>query len=482
MIGRARASKPQAAAAVAIPAALLAALAVGQATAAPALTPGTLPPAPYRQLARELLHEMIAVDTTHAKGSTRAAEQLRDRVLAAGFAPADVTVIAPPDHPAKGNVIIRYRGIGGGAPVLFLGHLDVVEADRRAWVTDPFQLVEQNGYFVARGTEDMKAENAVLLAALIRLKQEGYTPANDIIVAFTADEEAGGDANGPKFLFAQHRALVNAGLAISVDGGGGHIIDGRRAFIGAETSEKLYVTYELFTQNRGGHSSLPRRDNAINQLVAALGRIAAYRFPVHITPTTRALFLALADLKTGQLHDDLIAVAQPVPDAAAAERLSDDPLSNARLRTTCVATMVDGGNSESSLPNRAHAVIQCRLMPGETPEQTAATLTRVIADPGVRLVTDGPIDPSPETVPDEAVLGRIRQAADRVWQGVKIIPEMEPGASDCVYTRGAGIPSYDVPLIFIEDSRAHGRDERVPVQTFDEAGEFAYQMLRVFSK
>ena len=446
-----------------------------------ALTPGAQPPPPYKAMARDILNQLVSIDSTHAHGSLGAAEAIATRARAAGFAPADITVIAPPDHPTKGNVVIRLHGKGLGKPLLFIGHIDVVEADRKAWSTDPFTLTEKDGYFYGRGTEDMKGEAAVLLTALIRLKTEGFVPDRDIICAFTADEEAGGDADGVQFLFAKHRDLVDAGLVLNVDDTGGVIRGGRRVYIGVETSEKLYATYELATNNIGGHSSLPRPDNAIYQMSAALQKLAAFSFPVHTTATTRAYFPAVGKLVGGQAGTALAAMGTENPNPAIAAKLSQDPIWNALLHTTCVATMIQGGQGESALPNRAHATVQCRLMPGETPEQTLATLNRVVADPGVKITVDGPIDPSPETLATPELLARYKVAADRVWPNSIVIPEMSPGASDSVYARLAGLPSYVSSTIFIEDSRAHSRDERVLVQAFDEAGEYGYQMLKVMS-
>jgi len=454
----------------------------GARAAPPALPPGAQPPTVYKQMARDILAEMVNTYTTHAQGSTGLANTIRDRALKAGFPAADVQVLAPPDHPTKGNVVIRLHGSGHGKPVLYIGHIDVVEVDRKAWSTDPFKLTEKDGYFFGRGVEDMKGEDAVLLTALIRLKQEGFIPDHDIIMAFTADEEAGGDADGVQFLFARHRDLVDSSLVINVDGGGAQILDGKRAYIGMETSEKLYATYEFYTENRGGHSSLPRPDNAIYEMTAALQKLAAYTFPLRTTATTRAMFTALAGMKTGAERAALLAVAAPRPDAKAAAQLSHDPEINALLRTTCVATMFQGGQGESALPNRVHATVQCRIMPGETPAQTLAALTRLVADPGVKITVDGPIDPSPETPPDPKITARFKAAADRVWPNSLIMPIMDPGASDSVYARLAGEPSYVVPTIFIEDSRAHARDERVPVQAYDEAGQFAYEMVKELAK
>jgi acetylornithine deacetylase/succinyl-diaminopimelate desuccinylase-like protein len=446
-----------------------------------ALTPGQQPPPEYKTMGRELLAQFVGIDSTHAHGSLGAAQLAARLALQAGYAPADVTVVAPPDHPTKGNVVIRLHGRGLDKPLLFIGHLDVVEVDPKAWSSDPFKLVERDGYFYGRGTEDMKGDDVVLLTAMIRLKKEGFVPDRDVILALTADEEAGGDADGVEYLFAHRRDLVDSSLVLNVDDSGGRIREGKRVYIGVETSEKLYATYELSTANRGGHSSLPRPDNAIYEMTAALQKLAAFQFPARTTATTQAYFTALAKLRHGQESADMTAVGRPDPDPAAAARLSHDPEWNALLRTTCVATMMDGGQGESALPNRAHATIQCRILPGETPEQTQATLARVIDDPGVKITVDGPIDPSPETPPTPAILARYQKAADMVWPDSVIIPEMAAGASDSVYARLAGKPSYLSSTIFIEDSRAHARDERVLTQAFDEALQYGYDMIKVMS-
>ena len=442
----------------------------------------SLPPGPYQALSHDILKQLVEINSTHANGSLVAAQAVARRALDAGYAAADVSVLAPADHPTKGNAVIRLRGKGHGKPLLINGHLDVVEANPRDWTTDPFKLVEQDGYFYGRGTEDMKGDDTLLLTAMIRLKQEGYVPDRDIIAAFTADEEAGGDADGAQWLFAAHRELVDSDLALNLDGEGGWLKNGQRYFIGIETSEKLYATFELETTNKGGHSSLPRPDNAIYQLTAGLQKLAAYRFPLHLTDTTRRYFSQIALLRTGAERADMLALTGPDPDAAAA-RLSQDPVQNAQLRTTCVATMLRAGEGESALPSRAHATVQCRLIPGETPEQTKAALEQVLGDPGIRVTVDGPIDPSPETPLTPEVLAGFRRAADSMWPGLPIIPDMAAGASDSVYARLAGVPSYVSSAMFtdIDDVRDHGRDERVGVHAFYEGGEYLYRLVKVMA-
>ena len=264
---------------------VLSALSVTAATAAP--TASLAPPAADQALGRALLKELIEIDTQHDKGSTVAANAIAARLRAAGFADADIAVLAPPDHPSKGNVVVRLRGQGKARPILYICHLDVVNARREDWTTDPFKLVEKDGWFYGRGTIDMKSQDAATLESVIRLKREGFRPKGDIIVAFTADEEAGGDANGVEWLVKQHRDLVDAALVINPDGGEAGIKHGRKLYMGVQTSEKVYVTYGLEITDKGGHSSRPTPANPIFHLSAALARLGAYRFPVHVTDTAR---------------------------------------------------------------------------------------------------------------------------------------------------------------------------------------------------
>ena len=449
---------------------------------APALPRATvLAPTPWRATARGLLDELVAIDSTHAKGSLAAAQWGAAKAKAAGFPAQDVVVIAPPGHPTKANLLIRLRGKGLAPPLMVQGHLDVVEVDRAAWTVDPFKVTPKEGWLYGRGVEDMKGDDVLGMTALFRMNAEGFVPDRDILLALTADEEGGGDANGPKWLFAAHPELMKAGIVLNIDGGGPIARGGRPPFAGVETAEKLYATYRLSTQNAGGHSSEPRPDNAIYQMTAALERIAAYRFPVRTNATTRAFFASQAKVSKGQEAADFAAVARPTPDVAAAERLARDPEQNAILRTTCVATEIKGGQGESALPNRADATVQCRLFPGETPEATQATLARVISDPQVKITIDQPIDPSPETDPDPRIIARVQAALDTVWPGMPALPFMSAGASDMVYSREAGIPSYSSGGIVLTGFTAHGRDERITAQAFDEGVQATYALIKAMS-
>jgi len=450
---------------------------------APAAFAAPLPPPAEQQRARQMFEALVAINTTHSHGSSEAAQLLARWMREGGFDQKDVTFVAPADHPHKGNLVVRLRGKGSGKPVLILGHLDVVEAKREDWSLDPFTLTEKDGYFYGRGSIDMKDGDAALAASLVRLKKEGFVPQRDIIAAFTADEEAGGDANGPAFLLKHHRDLIDASLVLNLDGGGGNLKNGKPLYFQLGTSEKTYLTYTVETTGPGGHGSLPGPDTPIYQLSRGLLRLQALQFPVHLTQTMRSNFQQLADIDPSEYSADMKAVGANPPDAAAAQRLSRNTLFNALLRTTCVATLVSGGHAENALPQRARATIQCRMMPGESEAEVRATLVRTLDDPGIRLTLDAPPIVSPESLPDAAFSSRLTGVVHSMWPGVPIVPAMGTGFSDDRQTRNAGIPSFDVSGIWadIDENRAHGRDERVGVQAFYESVEYTYRLLKAFS-
>ena len=445
---------------------------------------GPLPPAVDQALARSLLKELVEINTTHTYGSTEAAQVIQRHLLAAGFSSTDVVVLAPPEHPAKGNVVVRYHGKARGKPVLFLGHLDVVEAKPEDWSVDPFKLTEKDGWFYGRGSIDMKDGDAAMLETLIRLKREGFVSDRDLIVAFTADEEAGGDANGPAFLLRDHRDLIDAALVINLDGGGGQYKNGDRFAFEIGTSEKTYVTFTLDTTSPGGHGSLPGPDNAIYRLADGLGRLETYRFPVMLTTTTRASFEKFSELDPGPESADLRAIAKEPPDLAAAERLSQIVRLNAQLRTTCVATLISGGHAENALPQRARATIQCRMMPGDTAEHVQAALTSALSDPGIAVTLDAPPIVSPESPPTAAITAKVAHVVHSMWPGVPLVPTMATGFSDDRQTRNAGIVSYDLSGVWadVNENRAHGRDERIGVREFDESVEYTYRLMKAMSQ
>lgn len=445
------------------------------------------------QLARDIFRQLIEIDTTDSSGNTTAAaEAMRKRLLDAGFPAADVVVLGP--NPRKGNMVARLRGRAGSArkPVLLIGHIDVVEARREDWTTSPFVFTEKDGYFYGRGAQDMKDSAAAMVTSLIRLRREGFVPDRDIILALTADEE-GGASNGVSWLLANHRRLIDAAFAINPDAGGLNTIKGKPTSLGVEATEKLYADFRLTVTDRGGHSSLPRRDNAIYKLAAALERLEAFHFPVELNTVTRGYFEAMAKTVDSASARDMSAVLQRPPEPGAVSRLSRQPLYNAMLRTTCVATMLEAGHAPNALPQRATANINCRILPGHTPASVRERLIQVIADPAVevRLLNDAgqasdaelrDVSVTPPPLNRE-VFETLRSVAGQMWPGIPIVPEMETGATDSKYTMTAGIPSYGFCGMAIDedDSRAHGRDERLGVESYYKGVEFQYRYLKALT-
>lgn len=454
--------------------------------AAPAPTPGPVSPPEYQALSREIVKQLVEIDTTYDKGTAPAAQAIAQRLIAAGFPAADVQVLTPAAFPTKSNVVVRYHGTGKARPVLFIGHLDVVNARPSEWTSDPFKLTERNGILYGRGVFDMKGEDAAVLTGLIRLKREGYVPDRDIIVAFTADEESGdGDSNGVRWLLADHRPLVDAAFAINPDSGTGDLDNGRRLDLNFQTSEKTYVTYTATASSPGGHSSLPEPDNAIYRLSEGLVRLSKAPFPTRVTATTAAYFRQMAATQTGQVHDDMLTVAAgPGPNfEAAAARLSQTIEYGSQLHTTCVATLLTAGEAENALPQHAQATIQCRVLPGEGVEQTQAALEQRFADPSIKFAVVYPPAPNPESPLDPVVMKAVSKVSQGMWPGVPLFPLMSVGASDSIYTRAAGIPSYGVNGNFSEltDNPAHARDEHEPVQAFNEDVEFTYRLMKALT-
>jgi acetylornithine deacetylase/succinyl-diaminopimelate desuccinylase-like protein len=424
--------------------------------------------------------ELVEINTVDPGGdNTRAAEAMAARLRAAGFPAADVQVLAP--RPRKGNLVARLRGTGRRRPLLLLAHLDVVEARREDWSVDPFTLLEKDGFFYGRGTGDDKAMAAIWIATLIRLRQEGYRPDRDIIVALTADEE-GGPANGVHWLLETHRDLIDAELALN-EGGRGQIKDGRYLANGVQASEKVYESFGLEVTNAGGHSSLPRKDNAIYRLAAALGRLAAFDFPVQISEVTRAYFERMASIAPGPVADDMTAVLRTPPDAEALGRLSLSPYHNALMRTTCVATRLEGGHADNALPQMARATVNCRILPGTPAGEVQATLVRVVADAGITITSLAPAKPSPPSPLQPDIMGAVEEVTRELWPGVPVLPMMGTGATDSLYLRQVGIRAYGVSGLFgdVDDNRAHGRDERMGVRQLYEGREFLYRLVKRLS-
>jgi acetylornithine deacetylase/succinyl-diaminopimelate desuccinylase-like protein len=438
------------------------------------------PPEPEQRLAREIYTDMIESKSGFTTGATTPiAEFVAAKLRAAAFPDSDIFVGGA--IPTKYNLVVRYHGSGTQKPILLLAHIDVVEAKREDWSTDPFQLIEKDGYFYGRGTSDDKAQAAIWVANLIRYKQEGFRPDRDLIVALTADEEGGGPYNGVDWLLKNHRKLIDSDFALN-EGGKGEIINGKRIANEIGLAEKTYADFRFEVRNKGGHSSRPVPDNAIYHLAGALYRLAGYNFPFQLNDVTRAYFAQLSKIETGPLATDLAQVAHG--DQSAMERVAkQSPGMNSMLRTTCVATQLEGGHAPNALPQLAAANINCRIFPDDTVEHVLATLKQVAADDQVivSIKTDeGKAPPSPMR-PD--IMKALATITDTMWPGVMTVPEMSTGASDGRYLRAAGIPTYGIQGFFLDrdDVRAHGRDERMPVQSFYEGQTFLYELVKRLS-
>jgi len=432
----------------------------------------------HHKLARDLFQELIEINTTVNVGSTKAAEAMAVRLKAAGFAESDIQILGP--EPQHMNLVVRYRGKGTLRPILFITHLDVVEAFRKDWSADPFIFNEKDGYFYGRGTIDMKCEVADVVANLIRLKQEGFVPNRDIIVALTDGEESG-NANGVMWLLANHRDLIDAEYCINPDGGGCYMKNGKEVVMTIQTSEKIYLDYTLAVHNKGGHSSLPVKENAIYRLAGALTRLSTFEFPIHLDESTRMFFERKALQETGQTKADLLAMTKIPIDTAAANRLANAwPVYNSKMRTTCVATMLSGGHAENALPQSAQANVNCRMLPDESPDSVLSTLKAVIADTQVTITCTYATTPAPPSPLRKDVLEVVDKLTESMWSGVMVIPNMSSGASDGRYLRTVGIPVYGISGMStdMDDPREHGKDERLGVKEFYKGVEFMYRLIK----
>ena len=444
-----------------------------------------------RQRARDIFKQLIEINTTDSVGSTTvAAEAMAQRLRDAGFPAGDVVVLSP--NPRKGNLVARLHGTGEYRPVLMIGHLDVVEARRSDWSTDPFQFVEKDGYFYGRGAQDMKSDDAIWIAVLMRLKQEGFKPDRDLILALTADEE-GGKSNGVDWLLKNHRDLVDAEFVLNSDGGGVESENGKPMIVAMDASEKLYADFQLKVTNPGGHSSLPVPDNAIYHLTDALSRLERFQFPVELNDVTQAYYKRMASIETGQEAADMRALLRHTPSPAAVARLSQDPIQNATLRTTCVATRLAAGHANNALPQTALANVNCRILPGHSREEVRQTLIRIFADPKVevRYVDNSghlwDTAPNSEALPPVKLRPDVMQTLDKIagemWPGTQVIPTMATGASDGIYTNAAGMPTFGISGVAIDtdDVRAHGRDERLRVESYYQGVDFYYRYLKALT-
>jgi len=437
-----------------------------------------------QQLAVDVYKELVEINTVTATGDTaRAAEAMAARLRASGFSESDVQVFTP--APRKGNLVARLRGTGARKPILLLAHLDVVKARREDWSLDPFKLIEKDGYFYGRGTADDKFMAAAFVANLIRYKQEGYKPDRDIVLALETDEEIlDRDALGIQWLLQNHRDLIDAEFALN-EGGSVGLKNGKPIRNSVQTSEKVSLSYQLEVKNRGGHSALPNRENAIYRLAEGLARLSKFSFPFELNETTRAYFERTAELEGEQVAADIRSVISGRPDPASLSlvRLSANPVYNAQLRTTCVATMLEGGQAYNALPQVARATVNCRIMPGEPVNEVKATLVQVLADDQIAVTQIGePILSAPSALHAE-IMGVVGKLSAEFWPGAPIVPTMSAGATDGSYLRNAGIPTYGHSGLAgdVDDVRVHGKDERVLVKSFFDGQEYLYRLVKMLS-
>jgi acetylornithine deacetylase/succinyl-diaminopimelate desuccinylase-like protein len=434
-----------------------------------------------KKLARNIYKEFVEIQSGFTTGSTTPiAEAAAARLKAAGFSESDIFLGGA--NPRKSNLVVRYRGTGKLKPILLLAHTDVVEAKREDWSMDPFQLNERDGYFYGRGTGDDKAQAAIWLANLIQYKKEGFKPDRDIIVALTADEEGGGPFNGVDWLIANHRDLINAEFALN-EGGWGEMINGKRVANYLQVAEKYVVNFRFEVRNKGGHSSLPVADNAIYHLAGALERLSLFGFPLKTNEVTKAYFQQMANLESGPLKQDLAAVAQGSEEAMQRVAASSAAF-NATLRTTCVATLLEGGHAMNALPQLAAATVNCRVLPEDSADYVLSTLRKVVADDEVSVKLLGQPEPGPVSPLRPDVMDAARRVTESHWHAVPIVPNMVMGATDGRSLRIAGIPTYGIQGIFIDrdDVRFHGRDERILIDSFYEGQSFLYDLVKLLAK
>jgi acetylornithine deacetylase/succinyl-diaminopimelate desuccinylase-like protein len=446
--------------------------------------PSAAEPAPpaMQQLTREVYKQLVEINTTESTGDTfAAAKAMGDRLVAGGLPRADVQVFQ--SGPRRGNLIARLHGTGKRKPLLLVAHIDVVEAKREDWTTDPFKFVEKDGYFYGRGTSDDKYMAVAWVVNMIRWKKEGYKPDRDLVLVLETDEEIS-DRNsvGMRWLIKNHRDLLDAEFALN-EGGGVGVKEGKPFANSIQTAEKLFQSFWIETRNPGGHSSQPRKDNAIYELADALGRLEHHDFPLHLNDTTRGFFEKMAALEHGQLAQDMKALVGPRPDPAAVDRLTALPPYNAQIRTTCVATRLEGGHADNALPQLARAMVNCRIVPGETVEQVQKELEATLADPKLTITAIARDSGSDPSAMNKDLLAAIEKVSPKFWPGVPAVPTMSAGATDGRFLRNVGIPTYGHSGMAsdIFDVRAHGKDERVSIQATFEGEQYLYELVKALS-
>jgi acetylornithine deacetylase/succinyl-diaminopimelate desuccinylase-like protein len=437
--------------------------------------------APHEQLAFDIYKELVEINTVTATGDTlQAAQAMAARLRAAGIPAEDIHVFNP--APKKGNLVVRYRGSGARKPMLLMAHIDVVEAKREDWTTDPFKLVEQDGHYYGRGTGDDKFMAAAFVANLVRYRKEGYRPERDLVLVLETDEETGdASTNGIGWLIRNQRALIDAEFALN-EGGGVGLDKGKPIRVGVQTSEKVYMDFTVEVRDAGGHSSQPGRTTAIYKLAEGLARLGRFDFPFALNDTTRVFMQRAAAFEDPRIAADMRAIAAPNPDPAAIARLSAIPRFNSQVRTTCVATLLEGGHAPNALPQLAKANVNCRILPGHSVDEVEAKLQDLMGKDAKISRAYAP-NVSPPSPLNPELFGAIEKVAAQFWPGAPIIPTMVAGATDGAFLRNAGIPTYGHSGLATEvsENRAHGRDERVPVKSFYEGLEYLYRLVKVLA-
>jgi acetylornithine deacetylase/succinyl-diaminopimelate desuccinylase-like protein len=434
---------------------------------------------PDEALFRSIYEELVEIDTTPATGNTvLAAEAMAARLTQNGFTAGDIKVLS--SAPRKGNLVVRLRGRGTRKPLLLVAHLDVVDARREDWDFDPFQLQEVDGYFRARGAADDKAMAAIFIANLIRYRREGWNPSRDIIVALTADEElSDSEHNGMRWLLENHRTLVDAEFAIN-EGGAGTMRNGKRVAANIQLAEKIYQSFYLKVKDPGGHSALPRKDNAITRLSEGLVKLANYEFPARLNPVTRAWLEIVTQNETSEIKSAIAALESGITDGRDIFPLTNQVAYNAQIRTTCVATMLEAGHAENAMAQSARATINCRLLPDEDPQWVRETLEQVLADENIEVQPLGAVVQSPPSPMLPEVMSAVSQISQSMWPGVPVIPIQSGGYTDSRWLRKHGIPAFGVSGLFIEEGKSgvHGLNEQVEVQALLDSKTFLYALVK----
>lgn len=441
---------------------------------------------PDQQAFLALYKELVETNTTLSAGScTLAAERIAAHLKSAGFEDKDITLFSVPDHPKEGGIVAILQGRSKSVkPMLLLGHLDVVEAKREDWARDPFKLIEENGYFYGRGTSDMKGMDAAWVDAMSRFKQSGYHPRRTIKMALTCGEETTYAFNGAQWLAQNKPDLISAAFALNEGGGGRTDGHGKLVVESIQVGEKAVQNYRLETTNPGGHSSIPIRDNAIYELADALAKVRDHEFPVKMTDTTRAFFAKAGAARNDELGQAMVALSKNPDDRAAEAIVSKDRSYHSMLRTTCVATLLDGGHANNALPQRAGANVNCRIFPGESVDEVQAALVATIADPGVKVTPVPPIRPIAVPPPlDPKIVGPAEKLVAKYFPGVPLVPTMSTGATDGIFLEAIGIPVYGAPGGWgdPDGNGAHGLNERRAVKSLFVGRDFLYDLVKMYA-